>query len=189
MYFSKPLDLTKKLVFIHTPKCGGTYTKTILSTLNIKNNGHNSTVDDRDESTTFTIIRHPVERFESLLNFRLGMKPLPDWPKHLLYVYDDPSLSLNTILSLMTDQEVLGFTPYRSLAYWTENADIIITLDKLHDMLTMFGYLYDKESFTPQNVSTKTRGVLDEQSKHRIKVLFNDDIILYDKFIPSLFQN
>ena len=182
MYFSKPLDLTKKLVFIHTPKCGGTYTKTILSTLNIKNNGHNSKVDDRDESTTFTIIRHPVERFESLLNFRLGMKPLPDWPKHLLYVYDDPSLSLNTILSLMTDQEVLGFTPYRSLAYWTENADIIITLDKLHDMLTMFGYSYDKELFTPQNVSTKTRGVLDEQSKHRINVLFNDDIILYDKY-------
>lgn len=37
-------DKNKKMVFIHTPKCGGTYVSSILSHLNIKNNGHEQAI-------------------------------------------------------------------------------------------------------------------------------------------------
>ena len=60
------------LTFIHTPKCGGTYVKEILKTLNIRNNGHRQAT--KNDGITFTVIRDPVARFESLLNYRLGEK-------------------------------------------------------------------------------------------------------------------
>ena len=58
----------QKLIFVHTPKCGGTYTRQILKDLNIKNKGHVKA--KRNEGITFTIIREPIERFQSLLNYR-----------------------------------------------------------------------------------------------------------------------
>ena len=59
----------KKLIFIHTPKCAGTYVNTILSYLGIQNKGHNQAI--QNEGITFTVVRNPIERFESLLNYRL----------------------------------------------------------------------------------------------------------------------
>jgi hypothetical protein len=158
----------KELIFIHTPKCGGTYVSHILKHLNIKNAGHSQAVPN--QGITFTVIRNPVERFESLLNYRLGeYKPRNDWPKNLSYVYEDKTIQLNEIVSKMTNEQITSFNPYRSLSYWAANVDIIITLDNLPKMLESFGYTYDKNLFIPRNVSNKIRGKLDEQNKDRIK--------------------
>ena len=139
----------KKLIFIHTPKCGGTYASKILADLKIINKSHipvhaknHIPANENENGITFTIIREPVERFESLLNFRLSMKPFDDWPKHLYYVYDDINITLNEIVDNMSDSEILGFTPYKSLVYWTTNVDIIITIDKLKEFLNFFGYFF-----------------------------------------------
>ena len=59
----------KELVFIHTPKCAGSYISNILSYLKIKNLGHHQAVLNK-KYIYFTVIRNPVERFESLLNYR-----------------------------------------------------------------------------------------------------------------------
>ena len=78
--------MDKKLIFIHTPKCGGTFIASILSQLKIRNKGHNRAI--KNEGLTFTVIRNPIERFESLLNYRLNeKKPRYDFPKKLHYVY------------------------------------------------------------------------------------------------------
>ena len=118
MYSVRPfLQLTenkKELIFIHTPKCGGSYVATILSHLQIKSNDHNQAIPN-DNYIYFTVIRDPVRRFESLLNFRLGEeKPRGDWPAHLSYVYTDKSVKLDEIISKMTDEEILGFSPYKT---------------------------------------------------------------------------
>ena len=60
----------RKLIFIHTPKCGGSYVSKILAHLNIINKAHTPAI--KGEGINFTIIRNPVERFESLLNYRLN---------------------------------------------------------------------------------------------------------------------
>lgn len=177
----------KNIIFIHTPKCGGTYVSSILSHLKIQNKGHNQAIEN-EEGITFTVIRNPIERFESLLNYRLSeQNHRNDWPKHLIYVYKDENITLNEIVSKMTNEQILGFSPYKTLNYWTTNVDIIITLDELPKMLEYFGYTYDTKLFTPQNISNKIRGKLNEETINRIKLLYQDDIILYNKVINSAF--
>ena len=168
------------LIFIHTPKCGGTYVAQILKDLNIKNKGHKQAI--KNEGITFTIIRDPIQRFESLLNYRLGeIKPRTDWPKHLKHVYEDKSITLNEIVSKMSDNEIKGFTPYKTLTYWTQNVNIIITINKLPQLLNFFNYYYDINKYEIKNVSTKIRGKLNDQTKERLKKIFKDDLILFNK--------
>ena len=191
MYSTRPFqELTtnkKELVFIHTPKCAGSYVSSILSHLKIKNNGHEQATPN-NKFIYFTVIRNPVERFESLLNYRLDEKnPRNDFPKHLSYVYYDKNVNLDEIVSKMTDAEILGFSPYKTLDYWTKNVDIIVTLDNLFKMLEYFGYKYDVNSFKSVNVSNKLRGKINQQNKDRIKELFNDDVKIYNMVINSVF--
>ena len=175
----------KELVFIHTPKCAGSYVSTILSHLKIKNNGHEQATPN-NKFIYFTVIRNPVERFESLLNYRLDEKnPRNDWPKHLSYVYYDKNVNLDEIVSKMTDKDILGFSPYKTIDYWTKNVNIIVTLNNLPKMLKYFGYEYDVNSFKPVNVSNKIRGKINQQNKDRIKELFNDDVKIYNMVITS----
>ena len=174
----------RKLIFIHTPKCGGSYVSTILAHLNIINKAHTPAI--KDEGINFTIIRNPVERFESLLNYRLcEQKPRGDWPENLKYVYEDKNITLNEIVSKMTDAQILSFWPYRTLIYWTTNVDVIITIDQLPVLLKHFGYTYDDTLFTKINVSKKSRGTFNDESVNKIKTLYNDDMILFNKVINS----
>lgn len=175
------INRSKKLIFVHTPKCNGTYISSILEYLKIENLGHKQATCDKD-GIFFTVIRNPIERFESLLNYRLGEpNPRNDWPRHLRYVYKDKNITLNEIVTNMTDKEILGFSPYKTLTYWTKNIDIIVTLDQFPEMLKYFGYTYDINLFNPKNVSNKIRGKLNKDNIDRIKRLYNDDIILYNK--------
>jgi hypothetical protein len=173
--------MVKNLIFIHTPKCGGTYVNSILSHLNIEAKGHEQAILN-DNYIYFTVIRNPVERFESLLNYRLDEKyPRNDWPNNLKYVYKDKNITLNEIVSKMTDSQILGFAPYRTLTYWTKYVDIIITIDQLPILLKKFDYTYDEKLFTKMNVSSKIRGKFNDQTKVRIKTLYNSDVLLYNK--------
>jgi hypothetical protein len=184
MYSAYPLKKKKELVFIHTPKCAGSYVNSILSYLKIRSKGHNQVLGK--EGITFTVIRDPVSRFESLLNYRLGEETYrSDFPEHLRYVYNDKSITLNEIVSTMTDAEILGFSPFKTLCYWTKNVDIIITVDNLSTLLEYFGYTYDKNNFNPTNVSKKVRGTFDQKTKDRIAQLFKDDVILYNMVMNS----
>lgn len=189
MYSTRPFEelvsSQKELVFIHTPKCAGSYVSSILLHLKIKNNGHEQAIPD-NKFIYFTVIRDPVERFESLLNYRLNeKKPRSDWPKHLSYVYYDKNITLDEIISNMSDEDILGFSPYKTIDYWTKNVDIIVTLDNLQKMLKYFGYEYDDTFFRAVNVSNKIRGKINQQNKDRIKELFNDDIKIYNMVINS----
>ena len=169
-----------RLTFIHTPKCGGTYVKEILKTLNIRNNGHRQAT--KNDGITFTVIRDPVARFESLLNYRLGEKnPRPDWPKHLRIVYRKKDISLNQIVANMTRRQMRSFSPYKNLVYWSKNIHIFITIDKLYDFLWFFGYNYQPEQFKKANVSKKTRGTLNQNSKRKINRIFSRDSVFFQK--------
>ncbi len=179
----------KKLVFIHTPKCAGSYIGTILSYLKIKNLGHHQAVPNK-KYIYFTVIRNPVERFESLLNYRLDeKKPRGDWPIYLSYVYQDKYIGLDDIVSKMNNKDILGFSPFRTINYWTKNVDIIITLENLPKMLEYFGYKYDVNLFIPINVSNKTRGTISQKNKDRIREIFKDDVKLYNKVVSVTEKN
>jgi hypothetical protein len=181
----KKLKKNKHLTFIHTPKCGGTFVRNILNKLNISTNskGHKQAHPKKD-GITFTVIRNPIERFESLINYRLGeRKPRKDWPKSLKYVWNNKSVNLNKIVGKMTDKQILGFKPYRTLCYWSNNIDIFITIDKLEEFLSFFGYKIDIINFEKRNVSKKIRGTFNKATKNRISKLYKKDMVLFNSKI------
>ena len=179
----KNLKNNKHLTFIHTPKCGGTFVRNILTKLNISIKGHKR-AHPKNDGITFTVIRNPIERFESLINYRLGeKKPRKDWPKSLNYVWNDNSVNLNKIVGKMTDKQILGFKPYRTLCYWSKNIDIFITIDKLEEFLSFFGYKIDIINFEKRNVSNKIRGTFNKVTKNRISKLYRQDMALFNSVI------
>jgi hypothetical protein len=174
----------KELIFVHTPKCGGTFVISILNDLNIKNIGHKQA--PKDDNLYFTVIRDPVDRFESLLNFRLGMgKALKDWPTNLLYIFEnkDKIKDLNCLMDELSDENILSFTPYCSLIYWSKNVEIFITIEELKDFFNLLNLNFDETKYVPLNVSNKNYGKLNEKNKKRIKKLFKHDIIFYSNNI------
>jgi len=174
-----------KLVFIHTPKCGGSYVNSILRYVRIKRNGHlQATKELQEKYITFTVIREPVERFESFLNYRLGeITPRSDWPEYLNHAFMNKSIRLNEIIKLIQKKDIEQLHPFKTLEYWTENIDIIITMNDLRPLLTYFGYRYNNRRFKRCNISKKNRGSLNEESKEKVKEIFIDDLKLYNQFI------
>lgn len=175
----KKLKNGQPLTFIHTPKCAGTFTGKILKKFNIKNKGH--TLATKEDGITFTIIRNPIDRFESLLNFRLDKSNHSYWPNSLQY--NDESISLNEIIDNLSDKDIISFEPYRTLCYWSQNIDIFITIDKLAEFLSVFGYKVNIKEFKKVNVSNKKRGKINEYNRNRIANLYSDDMNLFKKVI------
>ena len=171
----------RKLVFIHTPKCGGSYARIIMHDLKIKNRCHNRGL--KNNCINFTIIRDPIKRFESFLNFRLNEK-YPrhyDWPKHLYFIYKVKNMNLNKIVKLLSTRDILGFEPLKTLAYWSKNINIFITIDELHDFLHFFGYDYDETKYNKKiNVSKKSRGKFNNITIKRLKKIYRNDIKLFN---------
>ena len=180
--------VNSKLKFVHVPKCAGSYVSKILLHLNIENKGHTQATKN-ENATTFAVVRNPVERFESLLNYRLNEKSIRnDWPNRLKYVYKNKKVSLNEIVSKMTNAEILDFKPFRTLEYWIQNVNIIITINNLPKMLNYFNYSYDKDSFKKQNVSPKLRGKFSIKTINRLKRLYRNDMIIYNKISNATFN-
>ena len=173
----------KPLFFVHTPKCGGNFVKNILRELNINHKkGHS--LAEKNDGLTFTVIRNPIERYESLMNYRLNeSKPRKDWPKLLNYVWEDKTITLNEIIGKMSDDEILNFRPYKTLRHYSKNIDIFITIDKLEEFLLFFDYKFNIENFKKKNVSKKLRGKFNEFTKNRISELYSDDMNLYKQVI------
>ena len=181
---------SKQLRFVHIPKTGGTSLKKWLLTndvLDIQTLGHNKAA--KSQTLTFTILRDPVKRFESLMNYRLQAfkRPRRDWPRHLKYLNDDISVSLNHVVELMTDAEILDFKPFRTMSFYADNIDIFITIEELVPFLNYFirdgsvnsGY----ELVARKNVSEKQRGTFNQESIERISRLYADDVRLYNACI------
>tara|TARA_Y100000389_G_C17456128_1_gene518292 strand:+ start:2459 stop:3052 length:594 start_codon:yes stop_codon:yes gene_type:complete len=176
---------TNELIFIHTPKTGGSYVNQILQDLKIKNYEHNQ-ASPNEKSITFTIIRDPVKRFESLINYRLGeINPRGDWPQGLRHVYKNKSIGINKIINKMSKKEILNFSPYRTLSYWTKNIDICISIDKLQELLHFFGYKIDLSLYVKKNVSKKERGTFNKDAIKKLSNIYRNDIILYNQKVGS----
>ena len=177
--FERRIKRTKRIpIFIHIPKCAGSYATQYIDYLRIFNNGHEQS--SFYDKLTFSIIRNPVDRFESLLNYRLSeLHPRKDWPSHLNNLHYDKSKTLNDVLSNMTDKEILSFTPYKTLKYWTRNVQLLLTIDEFIPALKLMGYNIDKE-FPSINISNKTRGKLNEDNRMRLENLYKIDMAIYN---------
>ena len=177
----KIINQNKKLSFIHTPKCGGLFAREILKDLNIEYNTHIKAPFNNNK-IYFTTIREPAARFESLLNYRLSEQTFrQDFPLNLRHVYKNKNITLNQIIEKMKDEEILNFKPYNTLCYYSENIDFFIYIEELIPTLKLLNYQI-KKNYQKENVSKKERGNLSENNKNRIRKLFHNDLVLYEKW-------
>lgn len=177
------LSKNKPLGYVHTPKCGGNYVKSILVDLNVRCFYHSKTSDEEyNNHIVFTVFRDPIKRFESFLNYRLSNKLLIDFPKNtLMLITQNKIQNLDEVLNNLTDENILSFYPFATLNYWYHNIDIVISIDQIHEFLSFFGHNYDISKYKPKNISEKKYGTLSEQSIQRLKICLKDDILLYNK--------
>ena len=173
----------KKLTFIHIPKCAGSFASQYMKLLNIPNKGHKlvESIPETD-AIYFGIIRDPVDRFESLLNFALNLRRPPfRFPARLCTTYFDKSIQLNDFLNQMTDAEIADIKLYLTLTCWTKNIDLIITVDELEETLTLLGNVMPEDfaGFANKNVSKKDRGVLSDENRARIANIYSEDVQLF----------
>lgn len=166
------------LCYIHIPKCAGTYVRFILNDLNINYKPH--VPAEENDGITFSVIRDPIDRFESLLNYRLRPSLRISWIPRLNELKKDPTISLNEVVRQMTDEEIKFASPFKTLNWWCQGIDILLTLDKLHAFLSHFGYTYNVADYPKKNISVKTRGSFNTSTVERLKKLFKKDVILYD---------
>lgn len=177
-----------KLVFVHTPKCGGTYANNCLNILNIKTIGHIqpklSNYKSSEPEVYFTIIREPIERFESFLNYRLGKKELHDFPPRFSEKINNNKYTLNDFMSQLNGYDYESFTPYRNLKYWTKNIDLCICMKEFLPFMEFLGYDISKIKNIPRkNVSVKNRGFLNDENKENLRQIYKEDINIYNYWI------
>lgn len=177
--------MEKPLCFVHTPKCGGTSVNHLLNNMGIELNGHKRPQDNN--KAYFTIVRHPVDRFISLLNNRLQeLQPRADFPQRLHYAHYN-NTSLNEIIENLTNKEMLSFRPSQTLEFWTEGCQHVITINQLQPFLATFGYTFDMADLKRLNVSKKTRGEVDMGIKGSISAVFIKDLQIYLKALENKF--
>jgi len=172
------MESGKKISFIHTPKCAGTYAGKFMELCQINNKFHQRANENDD--ITFTIIRDPVERFESFLNYRLGKGKSAGFPRKLKYCFTDQSVTLNEIINKLTQEDIISFDPYKTLVYWSHKVDLLITIDELEETLKLLGYDIDGHQFPKLNVSKKERGTINEENKEKLRNFYAEDIKLYN---------
>ncbi len=177
LFIKDKIEKGVKLTFIHTPKCAGTYAAKYLEYFKINNKQHNRA--NKRDGFTFTIIRDPIDRYESLLNYRLSRNKLgKDWPRRLKGVLHNPQITLDQIVESMTRREIKNFTPFYTLRYWTKGVHLILTIQEFLPFLKMLGYKIDK-IFERENVSQKLRGKIGDKNKEKLKKIYLKDFDIY----------
>lgn len=179
---------TTNVSFTHIPKTAGSFVNKLISDnkLNIKLIEHKLDYDTKN--IRFCIIRDPVDRFRSHLNYRLrlndkGMlcesEPRGDWPRELVYAHHNKKIKLNEIVKKMSDNQMVSFIPEKTYEYWLSNIDIALTIDELPEYLALIGYKNIKIS-DPINVSKPYRGNFNDESVEKVSRVFSKDIELYN---------
>ena len=184
--FKKQLARGKKITFIHIPKCGGTFVRQFISDKPFlyKQNHERAKRKDRP---CFAIIRHPIDRFESMLRYRLKNINLPQNENlkrilTLLNIMDKDNL--DNIIQELSDEELLNFHPFQTLDYYKNEVNLMISFEYFVPMLNYLN-ICTKNIDTALKINEsssdfKIKYRFNEESKQRIKKLFQKDIELYE---------
>ena len=183
----KQIEDGKKLNYIHIPKTAGTFVRWVIAE-NFPEIGYiqHKQAPTNDNNVYFTTIREPTERLESLFNMVFWYNDKIDptklkihIPKHLHYVFEKKNVSLNNLISLMTDAELTtSLGNFQTLKHYSKNVDLLITIDEFLPTLQFLGFDLKKQ-YPKNNVSEKTRGTFSKHTKERIEKLYKDDVKLW----------
>lgn len=179
----KNIKQNKPLFFVHIPKCGGTYINNIIKKTNInssKKSGFNThkpaTEEVNRDHIVFAVIREPVSRYQSLINYRIRTDRIGNFSKDI-----KDCDNINAYIEKQADDTLTSFSPYNTLLHYSKNVDIFITIEELKDFLEFFGYNISKIQHKAVNTSTRKYGRFNNKTINRIARLFEKDIEFYQE--------
>jgi hypothetical protein len=173
------------LYFIHIPKAAGTYARVICDQLNIN---HQKAYTHKkasklinDRHIVFAILREPVSRYESMLNYRLfKIKDTSRKPNGNIDDYND----INDFIANQTDDFLLNVgSSFQTLLKYSKFVDIFITIDEFEDFLNFFGHHIPENLKKRKNQSERPKGKFNNITINRIKKLYAKDIEFYNRHV------
>jgi len=177
----KNIKQNKPLFFVHVPKCGGTYINNIIKKTNINSSKKSglkthkpATEEVNHNHIVFAVIREPVSRYESLINYRIRTDRIGSFSKNIKHCDN-----INAYIEKQTDATLTSFSPYNTLLHYSKNVDIFITIDEVKDFFEFFGYSISKTQHKAVNTSTRKYGRFNDKTIKRIVKLFKKDIEFY----------
>lgn len=180
----KNIKNNKPLFFVHVPKCGGTYVNSIISKVDVKSfkkidefTHKTATKEVNDNHIVFAVIRDPISRYESLINYRISTNRIANLFNSTIDDHDD----INSYVNNQPDEILSSFSPYYTLTYYSRNVDIFITIDELSDFLAFFGYDISKINYPKLNTSSRKYGRFNKKTIDRVSKIFKDDIKFYQE--------
>ena len=200
--FLKKYNNLSQFDFSHIPKCAGQYFNEFFkSDSQINSLGHirdgiqsNNSLKRLNPLIKFTIIREPISRFESYLNYSLEYGYFQKYfPYDLLMEKDDIHFDLNYMVKQMSDDFIVnGEGLFRNYTFWTKGMDYVFTIhqfEKIYELLNenFNNKLNDPNAKMYKNKSSKNWGAFHLGTKTRLKVLFKKDIEIFNKIDSQSF--
>lgn len=169
-------------IFLHIPKTGGTTVKGLCKRYNIETCKHNLGVLSRKRRRmVFCVVRNPVDRFESFLNYRLGQLNIrPDWPVRI--AYRKKEMGLSKVLRRFKSPMITNLKPFRTLKNFVDVSNICFTIQEIPEAIAIMKCLDKVPKLGKANVSVKKRSPLNKASRDRIQRLFKKDMDIYEKW-------
>ena len=181
--------------FVHIPKCVGQFFAQFFDNdPQIKYLGH--TIAKREKNFVkrktplhrFTIIREPIQRFESFLNFALTTRFFQkDIPIDILLERDKPYFDLNYVVENLSNLFIReGEGMFRNYDYWTQGSDYIFTIGQFKNLYGKISQDYSNRENNPKinltkNKSQKKYGQFHLGTKNRLSIVLKKDIDLFNK--------
>jgi hypothetical protein len=193
-----------KINFIHIPKNAGTSIKEICNRNREKliYNGHNTDVHDKDIKNQLVIIRNPIDRFVSAVNYSLQkwakashvkclIEKQIDTPEKWVQVWMNPEDDNYPYLMNMikNDSHKIGTNlleykwTYAQQYFWINNPKFVLIMDNLNEEIQYLTKKYNMKCVIKNKNSTKKiNHELSETSINFLREFYKEDFILYEKY-------
>lgn len=163
----------KKLAFVHIPKTGGV---SVCVALNMKSDGHWKASQYPTDYYKFTIVRDPVERFESAIAYMKNIREL--YHKTIPECYEKyNSIPVNDIANVfMKDEELMALPLFKPQSYFIDNENVEI----FKNVQDAFDFVCEKFNFKAQLESLNASPAKEKLTNYSpIKKYYSNDYVRF----------